>query len=165
MFFTIPEFYSIVDSSIDDDVSRDLSVALTTGNLDFEYMSIEKNHMKDVFFLMKNLSFIHLVLGILILVFVTFQEFNAKKVFFLAYLMLLILIIFLIVFFDKAFILFHEIFFTNQNWIFPYESVIIQNLNQMFFLKAFVWIFFFVSFYFYVLYLILKRRSCKNSPN
>ncbi|HKL80489.1 MAG TPA: TIGR01906 family membrane protein [Mobilitalea sp.] len=65
--------------------------------------------------------------------------------------------------FDKAFVLFHKLFFKNDYWIFdPDTDPVIQILPDTFFLHSALLIIFLVllaSLSTYIIYLLLKKRS------
>ncbi|GEK92121.1 TIGR01906 family membrane protein [Alkalibacterium kapii] len=85
-----------------------------------------------------------------------------QKPFFIAALIPPILLMFLAVSFDRMFVLFHEIFFNNDDWLFnPVTDPIILALPQEFFMYTFLLFFFLIEIIFILMYQYSKRNAFK----
>lgn len=81
----------------------------------------------------------------------------------------IVILVLLFVNFDRIFVLFHEVFFNNEAWIFnPSTDPIINVLPQSFFLVCFIFVFITFEVQLIFIYFVLKkelRRSYeKNNP-
>ena len=75
----------------------------------------------------------------------------------------LTVLILLLVNFDRIFILFHEVFFNNEAWIFnPSIDPIINLLPQSFFLACFIFVFILFEVQLILTYLLLKKNLRRN---
>lgn len=84
------------------------------------------------------------------------------KPFFTAALVPPVLLTFLAVSFDRMFVLFHEVFFNNDDWLFdPAKDPIIMALPQEFFMYTFLLFFLLVEGFFIGGYLYSKRNAFK----
>lgn len=73
-----------------------------------------------------------------------------------------ILLFFIFVNFNRLFVLFHEIFFNNDAWIFDAQSdPIILALPQDFFMHCFVLVFLILEITLWALYIWAKRKTVK----
>jgi integral membrane protein (TIGR01906 family) len=85
-----------------------------------------------------------------------------QKTFFIAALVPPLLLTFLAVSFDRMFVLFHEIFFNNDDWLFnPATDPIIMALPQEFFMYTFLLFFLLIEVFFIVAYQYSKRNAFK----
>ncbi|SFC21488.1 integral membrane protein TIGR01906 [Alkalibacterium subtropicum] len=85
-----------------------------------------------------------------------------QKPFFIAALVPPILLTFLAVSFDRMFVLFHEIFFNNDDWLFdPATDPIILALPQEFFMYTFLLFFLLIEMFFIIAYQYSKRNAFK----
>ena len=81
----------------------------------------------------------------------------------------IVILVLLFVNFDRIFVLFHEVFFNNEAWIFnPSTDPIINVLPQSYFLVCFIFVFITFEVQLIFIYFVLKkelRRSYeKNNP-
>lgn len=85
-----------------------------------------------------------------------------QKPFFIASLVPPVLLTFLAVNFDRMFVLFHEIFFNNDDWLFnPATDPIILALPQEFFMYTFLLFFLLIEIIFIGIYQYSKRNAFK----
>ncbi|MDZ7834316.1 MAG: TIGR01906 family membrane protein [Alkalibacterium sp.] len=85
-----------------------------------------------------------------------------QQPFFIAALAPPVLLTFLAVSFDRMFVLFHELFFNNDDWLFnPATDPIILALPQEFFMYAFLLFFILVEVVFIIGYQYSKRHGFK----
>ncbi|SEJ05963.1 integral membrane protein TIGR01906 [Alkalibacterium gilvum] len=85
-----------------------------------------------------------------------------QKPFFIASLVPPLLLLFLTVSFDKMFVLFHEIFFNNDDWLFnPATDPIILALPEEFFMYTFLLFFLLIETLFIFMYQYSKRNAFK----
>lgn len=85
-----------------------------------------------------------------------------QKPFFIAALVPPLLLMFLAVSFDRMFVLFHEIFFNNDDWLFnPATDSIILALPQEFFMYTFLLFFLLIEIIFIGAYQYSKRNAFK----
>ncbi|WP_208559345.1 TIGR01906 family membrane protein [Marinilactibacillus kalidii] len=84
------------------------------------------------------------------------------KPFFIASLMPPVLLMFLAIGFDQMFVLFHQVFFNNDAWLFnPATDPIINALPQDFFMYCFILFFFLIEVFFISGYQYSKRKAFK----
>src|SRR5699024_11703113 len=70
---------------------------------------------------------------------------------------------FMLVGFDRFFILFHETFFNNDDWLFdPTTDPIINVLPEQFFMHSFI-LFFILIELFFAFFVIIGKRELKRS--
>lgn len=85
-----------------------------------------------------------------------------QKPFFIAALVPPVLLTFLAVNFDRMFVLFHELFFNNDDWLFnPATDPIILALPQEFFMYTFLLFFLLIEIIFIGTYQYSKRKAFK----
>ncbi|GMA47726.1 integral membrane protein [Tetragenococcus muriaticus PMC-11-5] len=62
--------------------------------------------------------------------------------------------------FDQFFITFHEVFFTNEDWLFdPATDPIINVLPEQYFMHCFLFFFVLIELFFWIMILIGKKES------
>lgn len=85
------------------------------------------------------------------------------KPFFIASLLPPVLLMFLVVAFDHMFVLFHQLFFDNDAWLFnPVTDPIINALPEAFFMYCFILFFFLIEGSFIIGYQMSKRKAFKD---
>ncbi|WP_423189764.1 TIGR01906 family membrane protein [Alkalibacterium sp. f15] len=85
-----------------------------------------------------------------------------QKPFFIASLVPPLLLMFLAVNFDRMFVLFHEVFFNNDDWLFnPATDPIILALPQQYFMYTFILFFILIEVVFISTYQYSKRNGFK----
>ncbi|MFC6464467.1 TIGR01906 family membrane protein [Marinilactibacillus sp. GCM10026970] len=85
------------------------------------------------------------------------------KPFFIASLVPPVLLMFLAVAFDQMFVLFHQLFFDNDAWLFnPATDPIINALPESFFMYCFILFFVLIEGSFIIGYQISKRKAFKD---
>lgn len=90
------------------------------------------------------------------------QLWTLQKPFFIASLVPVVLLTFLVVNFDRMFVLFHELFFNNDDWLFnPATDPIILALPQEFFMYTFLLFFILIEGLFIFGYQYSKRNAFK----
>jgi len=110
-------------------------------NLIGNYTSNEKSHMQDVKRLIKKVNYLFYFLLLIITSILTYYKKDKNHILKLlkkggltSIVSLLILLSFIILSFNQSFIFFHEIFFPQGNWQFPYDSFLIQTFPLNFFI-------------------------------
>lgn len=95
----------------------------------------EISHLKDV----RNLIWMSLVI-LIILTIILLISISNKEIFLgsLFSIILTILLALTLLSFSTSFVYFHQILFTNNNWLLPANSTLIQTLPESFFEKAFI---------------------------
>ncbi len=143
-----------------------LKFLLNKGELPKQMTELEKSHMRDVKILVLGSSFVLLFFSLIFLLFIILsrkkklldQVWKGLKMSSLISILIIFLLIFLSLFtFDSLFVYFHEIFFPQENWMFPtnyliikvfpeelFKNLAISSFIISFFLALFV---FFLSFY------------------
>lgn len=149
IFLTTSDFYLLLndDFSISDDMVNFFSYGQLDSN---RYISMEIEHMNDVLTLLDFWFMMFIVL--LILYFVFYRYFDRSELLFgfkLSLLFYVILFGLMFIFYAKAFVLFHEIFFYQGGWLFSYETLILKNMtDSFFFLGALFFVFWDILFCF-----------------
>ena len=94
----------------------------------------EVSHMNDV----RNLVWISLIILISLLILIIFLKKSPKEVFYAGIISLMLTMLLILIFFSfsSSFIYFHKIFFTNNNWLLPASSTLIQTFPESFFQNA-----------------------------
>ncbi|MDK4352116.1 TIGR01906 family membrane protein [Enterococcus thailandicus] len=135
-------------------------------SLKFDYLFLSNrgiNHFKDVKLLFQ-LNYSILILSGLVLFWLFYKKIllreQAKivshylKIFWISFCLIALL------FFEKSFVVFHELFFTNNDWIFNYETdPIILFLPESFFLACFVLIFLINFFTLSKIHLLFNKKD------
>ncbi|MBW3020689.1 DUF1461 domain-containing protein, partial [Candidatus Woesearchaeota archaeon] len=150
-----------------DDHKQILSYIDGGRDLDLDMTSQEKSHLKDVRNVCtygKLLTIFLLILTITLLIKnKTKNKTSINKI--IKSLLIpssITLILFVIIFtFQKtSFIIFHKIFFLNQNWQFPYDSFLITLYPEQYFFEIFLIIL--IRFYFFIFLIIFLSKLIFN---
>jgi len=106
-----------------------------------DYTNNEKSHMQDVKKLIQKINYFFYLLLLIITLILTSYKRNKVQIIKLlkfggitAFISLLIILLFILFSFNKSFIIFHEIFFSQGNWQFPFNSLLIQTFPLTFFI-------------------------------
>jgi len=121
----------------------------------------EIEHMKDVKNIFRYLIYLTIIIGVLIFILIKKQDF--PNIFLFSFIPIIIfLILYLFVPFDKLFIDFHLILFKNDLWLLnPETDRLIVLLPEEFFIRAFQKILIFTSLSLIFLYSIFKIVEVK----
>jgi integral membrane protein (TIGR01906 family) len=114
------------------------------GDLEGDYSEEERFHMKDV----RNLVLASLVLMLILIGFVVFAE---KRDFLIggiiSFGLLGLFALFSLIDFSWGFTIFHKIFFTNDYWLLPMDSLLIQMYSADFFYRCVIRIILYTSLF------------------
>ncbi|MDD3264044.1 MAG: DUF1461 domain-containing protein [Candidatus Nanoarchaeia archaeon] len=151
LLVTSPDFYLILNE--DFSISSDIVNFFNYDSLDSsKYLEIEIVHMNDVLDLLDFWFMVFIVCFVLFLLVLYFCSYRDILIGFRISLLFFVVLFFLmIVFFDRAFYLFHRVFFSQGGWVFPYESIIIQNMPFVFFLRGLIFVLVFVFLFVFFL--------------
>ncbi|MBS3162793.1 DUF1461 domain-containing protein [Candidatus Woesearchaeota archaeon] len=125
------DFYE-KESNYDSSEIKDLLSYFSGSELNPEYTIEETIHLKDV----RNLIWVSW--GLIILLSITLFFSPTKDIIYGGIISLIITLFLPVIFlsFDSAFILFHKLLFTNNYWLLPSTSKLIQMLPEKFFIEA-----------------------------
>ena len=100
---------------------------------------------------MKDVRYLILFEFILMLVLIGFAIFAEKKDFLYGGIislgLILLLLVFVLINFSSSFVVFHKLFFRNDYWLLPYDSLLITMFSSDFFYRAAVRIILYTSIF------------------
>lgn len=169
----IPEFSGYPEDEIIANYNAliDYSSPIYRGSLTFPTLKASPSgiqhfkEVKDIFMFFYGLGVFSLTTAVIIIIYKSRKrDFSYLAVSSLvSCLMPVIVALFLAIDFDRAFVIFHKIFFNNDYWIFdPETDPVINILPATFFLHCALLIIFIIllgSLIMYIIYLHFKRRS------
>ena len=139
-------------------------------NLTLNYTTLEISHLEDVnkVMLVVNLTFyVSWLFCLLILMFYRKNKEQLKKFFryggIVTIITVLLIGLMLLLDFEFIFTLFHNVFFPQGNWTFPFDSLLIQTFSETFFFKLSL-IIFGLTLAFGSLFILLSLYFKKNGP-
>jgi integral membrane protein (TIGR01906 family) len=105
-------------------------------DLKFNFTQEETIHMKDVKSLISKLNYIILILLLLIIIILIVNKENISKQLIISGAIPIVLIVLLyFIDFNSLFITLHKLLFTNNYWLLPSNSLLIQTYPQEFFMN------------------------------
>ena len=129
--------------------------------LKLNYTTLELSHLRDVQQVMKYTNYVFyalLLFSTWIIIYYKKDKEQLQKMFkyggITTVASISIILIVLVLRFNTLFVMFHQIFFPQGNWIFPPDSLLIQTFPSEFFVRVSVWIFG-LSLFFGILFILL----------
>lgn len=126
---------------IDKDANQKNTINFLNNNeeLTLNYTAAEISHLEDVKVVMKYADYLFYILLLVLTLTFTYYKKEQKRLLYYGGLTTIICLVLLlgltIVFFDQTFTLFHNIFFSQGNWRFAPDSLLITTFPIEFFMK------------------------------